>query len=139
MLSFLLTLLYKLNQKNPNMHSFLDTEESKLEKFWEFCVSFPLCLLLPEFQGLQVLMTKCGIWYANLSPAILGWQYCELTTLITLIIFQIFIIRWDKPNLFFKEFKVGIIVSEGGNNGEMFVVAICNNLMLTESSILFSN
>ena len=60
----------------------------------------------------------------------------------TLITFQIFTIWRDKPNLFPKEFKVGLPVSEGqggGDNGETFAVAICNNRMLTERSILFSN
>lgn len=58
--------------------------------------------------------------------------------------FHIFIICRQKPNLFSEEFKVGITGLKRGkkkrqNNGVMFVVAICNNLMLTESSILFSN
>lgn len=55
--------------------------------------------------------------------------------------FHIFTICRHKPNLFFEEFKVGIIGLKKAkqNNGVMFVVAICNNLMLTESSILFSN
>lgn len=58
--------------------------------------------------------------------------------------FHIFTICRHKPNLFSEEFKVGITglkkkKKANQNNGVMFVVAICNNLMLTESSILFSN
>lgn len=56
--------------------------------------------------------------------------------------FHIFTICRHKPNLFSEEFKVGINglkKNANQNNGVMFVVAICNNLMLTESSILFSN
>lgn len=56
--------------------------------------------------------------------------------------FHIFTICRHKPNLFFEVFKAGIIGLKKKakyNNGVMFVVAICNNLMLTESSILFSN
>lgn len=63
--------------------------------------------------------------------------------MIKLIMFHIFTICRHKPNLFSEEFKVGIIGLKKKiakqNNGVMFVVAICNNLMLTESSILFSN
>lgn len=140
-----LTLPYSLNQKNPNTCSFLATRERNWGKFGENCVSFPFCLshstapLAPHFQVLQTSASKHSKWNANLSPANLGWQYCASTALMTLITFQIFTIQWDKLNLFSKEFKVGLTVFEGEDNGGMFVVAICNNLMLTESSILFSN
>lgn len=53
------------------------------------------------------------LWDTNLSLVNLDWQYRGSTTLITLILFQIFTIYWDKSNLFSKEFKVGIRVSEG--------------------------
>lgn len=108
------------------------------------CLLSPLPASPPECQALHISAARHSRWNANLSPANLGCHTTNRPYWLHWLYFRYLQYRQTSLIYFLKSSRVGISVSGlgaggGGDNGEMFVAAICNHLMLTESGILFSN